>query len=47
VLRGTALRQAFIIRLLAVERLVRAVLIGLAVWAVLAFRSSQVCRLPR
>src|SRR5690242_4943030 len=41
VLRGAALRQAFIIRLLAVERLLRAVLIGLAVWAVLAFRSSQ------
>jgi uncharacterized membrane protein (DUF2068 family) len=41
VLRGKALRQAFIIRLLAVERFVRAVLIGLAVWGVLAFRSSQ------
>lgn len=41
VLRGTALRQATILRILAVERLVRAVLLGVAVWAVLAFRQSQ------
>ncbi|MDQ6656834.1 MAG: DUF2127 domain-containing protein [Actinomycetota bacterium] len=41
VLRGPALRQATILRILAVERLIRAVLLGVAVWAVLAFRSSQ------
>ncbi len=41
VLRGKALRQSIIIRLLAVERLFPAVLLGLAVWAVLAFRRSQ------
>lgn len=41
VLRGKALRQATIVRLLAVERLFRAILLGLAVWAVLAFRQSQ------
>ncbi|MDQ2849061.1 MAG: DUF2127 domain-containing protein [Actinomycetota bacterium] len=41
VLRGKALRQATILRFLAVERLVRAVLLGVAVWAVLAFRNSQ------
>ena len=40
-LRGKALRQSLIIRVLAVERLLRAVLLGLAVWAVLAFRRSQ------
>lgn len=40
-LRGKALRQSLIVRLLAVERLLRAVLLGLAVWAVLAFRNSQ------
>lgn len=41
VLRGKALRQSIILRLLAVERLVRAALLGLAVWAVLSFRNSQ------
>lgn len=41
VLRGKALRQATILRVLAVERLIRAVLLGVAVWAVLAFRHSQ------
>ena len=41
VLRGRALRQAVILRVLAVERVVRAVLLGLAVWAVLAFRASR------
>ncbi len=41
VLRGKALRQATVLRLLAVERLVRAALLGAAVWAVLKFRDSQ------
>lgn len=41
VLRGKALRQATILRVLAIERLIRAVLLGVAVWAVLAFRNSQ------
>lgn len=40
-LRGKARRQAIIIRLLAVERGFRAILLALAVWAVLAFRHSQ------
>jgi len=41
VLRGKALRQSLIVKLLAAERLLRALLLGLAVWAVLAFRNSQ------
>lgn len=41
VLRGRALRQAIIVRLLAVERLLRAVLLGVAVWAVLKFRAAH------
>jgi uncharacterized membrane protein (DUF2068 family) len=41
VLRGKALRQSIIVRLLAVERLLRAVLLGFAVWAVIGFRNSQ------
>jgi len=41
VLRGKALRQATILRLLAVERFVRAVLLGFAVWAVLKFRDAH------
>src|SRR5438093_936232 len=41
ILRGKALREATIIRLLAAERLFRAVLIGLAVWAVLEFRAAH------
>ena len=41
VLRGKALRQAIVLRALAVERVVRAVLLGVAVWAVLAFRASR------
>jgi uncharacterized membrane protein (DUF2068 family) len=35
------LRQSIIVRILAVERLLRAVLLGFAVWAVIAFRNSQ------
>jgi uncharacterized membrane protein (DUF2068 family) len=41
VLRGKALRQAIIVRALAVERCIRAVLIGLAAWAVWKFRGAQ------
>lgn len=41
VLRGRALRQAIIVRALAVERWIRAVLIGLAAWAVWKFRGAQ------
>ena len=41
VLRGKALRQSIIVRLLAVERVLRAVLLGFAVWAVIGFRNSQ------
>ncbi|WP_041783525.1 DUF2127 domain-containing protein [Mycolicibacterium chubuense] len=41
VLRGRALRQAIIVRVLAVERWFRAVLIGLAAWAVWKFRGAQ------
>lgn len=41
VLRGKALRQAIIVRALAVERWIRAVLIGLAAWAVWKFRGAQ------
>ena len=41
VLRGKALRQAIIVRALAVERWVRAALIGLAAWAVWQFRGAR------
>ena len=41
ILRGKALRQAFIIRALAVERLFRAVAIGLAAYAVWKFRGVR------
>ena len=41
ILRGKALREATIVRLLAVERFFRAVLIGVAVWAVLKFKSAH------
>lgn len=41
VIRGKALRQAVIIRLLAVERLFRFVLLGVGVGAVLRFRDAQ------
>src|SRR6201997_4460798 len=41
VLRGKALRQAIIVRALAVERWFRALLIGLAAWAVWKFRGAQ------
>jgi uncharacterized membrane protein (DUF2068 family) len=41
VMRGKALRQAIIIRALALERLFRAVVIGLAAYAVWKFRGAQ------
>jgi uncharacterized membrane protein (DUF2068 family) len=41
VLRGKALRQAVIIRALAVERWIRAVIIALAAWAVWKFHGAQ------
>ena len=41
VLRGKALREAFILRLLAVERWIRAVVLGLLAYAVFRFESSQ------
>jgi len=41
VLRGRALRDAFVLRLLAIERLVRGVLIGLAAYAVLRYSDSE------
>jgi uncharacterized membrane protein (DUF2068 family) len=41
VLRGKALRQAIIVRALAVERWLRAVIIGLAAWAVWEFRGAR------
>ena len=41
VLRGRALRQAIIVRALAVERWFRALLISLAAWAVWKFRGAQ------
>jgi uncharacterized membrane protein (DUF2068 family) len=41
VLRGRALRDAFVLRLLAVERLIRALLIGLASYAVLRYSHSE------
>src|ERR1700756_5477128 len=41
IMRGKALRQAIIIRILAVERLFRAVVIGLAAYAVWKFRGAR------
>ncbi len=41
IMRGKALRQAIIIRVLAVERLVRAVVIALAAYAVWTFRGAR------
>lgn len=41
ILRGKALRQAIILRVLAVERWLRAVLIALAAWAVWKFRGAH------
>ena len=41
VLRGKALREAFILRLLAVERWVRAAVLGALAFAVFKFESSQ------
>lgn len=41
VLRGKALRSAIILRVLAAERLVRTVLLALAVYGVLRFRASR------
>src|SRR6201993_1937775 len=41
IMRGKALRQAFIIRVLAVERLFRAVVIALAAYAVWKFRGAR------
>jgi uncharacterized membrane protein (DUF2068 family) len=41
VLRGRALRQAIIVRALAVERWFRALLIAIAAWAVWKFRGAQ------
>lgn len=40
-LRGKALRQAIILRVLGAERLFRAVVIGLAAWAVWKFRGAR------
>lgn len=42
ILRGKALRQVFIVRALAVERLLRALLLALAAWGVWTFRGAQV-----
>jgi uncharacterized membrane protein (DUF2068 family) len=41
VIRGKALRQAIIVRALAVERWIRALLIALAAWAVWKFHGAQ------
>jgi uncharacterized membrane protein (DUF2068 family) len=41
VLRGRALRDAFVLRLLAAERLLRGLLIGLAAYAVLRYSHSE------
>ena len=41
VIRGKALRQALILRVLAVERWIRAVLIALAAWAVWSFHGAR------
>ena len=43
VMRGTALRQAIIVRVLAVERWIRALLIALAAWAVWSFHGARGC----
>jgi hypothetical protein len=41
VLRGKALRQAIVLRLLAAERWMRAVLLTLGAWAVWTFRGAE------
>jgi uncharacterized membrane protein (DUF2068 family) len=41
VLRGAALRQVLIVRTLAIERLLRGVIIALAAWGVWRFRGAQ------
>lgn len=41
IMRGKALRQAVIVRLLGVERLLRAIVLGLAAWAVWEFRGAR------
>lgn len=41
IMRGKALRQAIIIRALGVERLVRALVLALAAWAVWEFRGAR------
>ncbi|BBX75726.1 DUF2127 domain-containing protein [Mycobacterium shinjukuense] len=41
IMRGKALRQAIIIRALGVERLLRAVVLALAAWAVWEFRGAR------
>jgi uncharacterized membrane protein (DUF2068 family) len=41
VLRGRALRDAFVLRLLAVERLIRGIVIGLGAYAVLRYSHSE------
>jgi len=41
VLRGKALRSAVILRLLAAERVIRALLLAVAVYAVLRFKASR------
>ncbi|BBY49881.1 hypothetical protein MARA_33490 [Mycolicibacterium arabiense] len=41
ILRGKALRQVVIVRVLAVERLIRALLLALAAWGVWKFRDEQ------
>ena len=41
IMRGKALRQAIIVRMLAVERLLRALVIGLAAYAVWKFRGAR------
>lgn len=41
VLRGRVLRDAFVLRILAVERLVRALILGALAYAVVRFESSQ------
>lgn len=42
ILRGAALRQVFIVRALAVERFLRAVVLALAAWGVWRFRGARV-----
>ncbi|CAM4313659.1 hypothetical protein MB901379_00182 [Mycobacterium basiliense] len=41
IMRGKALRQAIIIRALGVERLLRAMVLGIAAWAVWEFRGAR------